>query len=79
MSRASQAIFDLFKQQVAIQFISDLGARHFVRLAPQYTPNPNPIGFRNNNLALDHNGAWNIGRCSSDVKRVGAAPAPFNR
>ena len=62
----------------AIQFVADLGARHFVRQAPQYVPNP-PIGFRTNNLAMDHNGAWNIGRFATDVKRVGVAPAPFKK
>ena len=62
----------------AIQFVADLGARHFVRQAPQYTPNL-PIGFRTNNLAMDHNGAWQIGRFATDVKRVGVAPAPFKK
>lgn len=63
----------------AIQFIADLGAKHYVRQAPQYTPNPNPIGFRTNTLAMDHNGAWNIGRFATDVKRVGVAPAPYKK
>ena len=63
----------------ALQFMADLGARHFVRQAPQYTPTPNPIGFRTNNLAIDHNGAWNIGRYATDVKRVGVAPAPYKK
>jgi multiple sugar transport system substrate-binding protein len=63
----------------ALQFMADMGAKHFVRQAPQYTPNPNPIGFRTNNLAIDHNGAWQIGRYATDVKRVGVAPAPYKK
>ena len=63
----------------ALQFLADMGAKHFARQAPQYTPNPNPIAFRSNNLAIDHNGAWQIGRYATDVKRVGVAPAPVKK
>ena len=63
----------------ALQFMADMGAKHFVRQAPQYTPNPNPIGFRMNNLAIGHDGAWQIGRYATDVKRVGVAPAPYKK
>ena len=41
----------------ALQFMADLGAKHFVRQAPHYTPNPNPIGFRMNNLAIGYHAA----------------------
>ena len=62
----------------AIQFLADLRSRHYVWSAPQFAP-PQPIGFRTNNLAIDHNGAWNLGRYAQDVQRVGIAPAPFKR
>lgn len=62
----------------AIQFLADLRSKHFVWQAPQFTP-PQAIGFRTNNLAIDHNGAWQIGRFATDVKRVGVAPAPMKQ
>jgi multiple sugar transport system substrate-binding protein len=62
----------------AIQFMADLRSKHFVWNAPQFTT-AQPIGFRNNNLAMDHNGAWQIGRFATDVKRVGVAPAPAKK
>lgn len=62
----------------AIQFMADLRSKHFVWSAPQY-PTAQPIGFRNNNLAMDHNGAWQIGRYATDVKRLGVAPAPTKK
>jgi multiple sugar transport system substrate-binding protein len=63
----------------AIQFVADLGTKHFVRQAPQYAPNPNPISFRGNNLAIAQDGAWSIGRIATDVKRVGVMPAPYKK
>ncbi|HEV2122524.1 MAG TPA: sugar ABC transporter substrate-binding protein, partial [Chloroflexota bacterium] len=62
----------------AMQWMADLRTKHFVWSGPKFTP-PQPIGFRNNNLAMDHNGAWQIGRFATDVKRVGVAPAPFKK
>jgi multiple sugar transport system substrate-binding protein len=62
----------------AIQFMADLRSKHFVWNAPQFTT-AQPIGFRTNNLAMDHNGAWQIGRYATDVKRVGVAPAPYKK
>jgi multiple sugar transport system substrate-binding protein len=79
LSADGKVLLDQAAALEAIQFVADLGARHFVRQAPQYTPNPNPIGFRMNNLAIDHNGAWQIGRYATDVKRVGVAPAPYKK
>jgi len=79
MSVDGKVLLDQPAALEAIQFIADLGARHFVRQAPHTAPNPNPIGFRTNNLAIDHNGAWQIGRYATDVKRVGVAPAPYKK
>lgn len=62
----------------AVQFLADLRSKHHVWQAPQFTP-PQAIGFRTNNLAIDHNGAWNLGRYALDVKRLGLAPAPFKK
>ena len=79
LSADGKVLLDQAPAIEAIQFLADLGARQFVRQAPQYTPNPNPIGFRMNNLAIDHNGAWQIGRYATDVKRIGVAPAPYKK
>ena len=61
----------------AIQFLADLRSRHYVWSAPQLAAQP--IGFRTNNLAIDHNGAWNLGRYAQDVQRVESRQAPFKR
>jgi multiple sugar transport system substrate-binding protein len=79
LSADGKVLLDQAPAIEAVQWVADLGARMFVRQAPQYTPNPNPIGFRMNNLAIDHNGAWQIGRYATDVKRIGVAPAPYKK
>jgi multiple sugar transport system substrate-binding protein len=62
----------------AIQFVADLRAKHFVSSGPKFPP-PQPVAFENNNLAMVHQGVWQLGRYNAARVRWGAFPAPVKK
>ena len=62
----------------AMQFVADLRTKYYVWNGPQYAP-PQPVDFNRHNLAMIHQGVWQLGRYNEAGLRWGAVPAPMKK
>src|SRR5262249_16574988 len=62
----------------ALQFVGDLQAKYFVQPGPKY-PAAVPVDFNQNNLAMIHQGVWQLGRYNAANLHWGAVPAPMKK
>src|SRR5205823_12597568 len=62
----------------AMQWVADLRAKHYVWNGPKF-PTALAIDFPNNNLAMIHQGVWQLGRYNAAKLRWGAFPTPMKK